>query len=158
MPEVKIEFDAEGILNAIDEGARVGLNQAAGEVVDEAKKRAPHRIGTLRESINHLPPEGSYLQDTLSVTVGAGAPHAAWIEYGTGLHGPLHKTYPIDPVNGDWLRWPDPMGDGFIFAQHVDHPGMRAQPFLTPAINENLERITELVGDGIELWIERLPK
>jgi hypothetical protein len=69
-----------------------------------------------------------------------------WVSRGTGLWGPKHKEYPIEPVNAPMLVFPSiyephtkPQGPGYggpgkssgstVFAMHVDHPGIKPRHF-----------------------------
>ena len=68
------------------------------------------------------------------------APHAAAFEYGSGLHGEKGKKYTIPGM--PWLaipreRWPKfappPDVDPVVLGS-VQHPGVKARPYLQPAI------------------------
>lgn len=49
------------------------------------------------------------------------APH---VEYGTGLYGPEHRPYLIEPKTpGGVLHWRDPRTGKDVFARRVMHPG-----------------------------------
>lgn len=63
------------ILAAVEQAKQAALAQAADLVVDAAKENAPVESGTLKESI-----DAEVSGDTL--TVGAGAPYAAFVEFG----------------------------------------------------------------------------
>ena len=63
------------------------------------------------------------------VEVFASAPHAPYIELGTGLWGPKHARYPIVPKPGrQALRWFS--GGHAVFSRRVMHPGIRPRPFM----------------------------
>lgn len=66
----------DAILAAVEQAKQATLAQAADLVVDAAKENAPVESGALMESIG-----GEVSGDTL--TVGASAPHAAYVEFGT---------------------------------------------------------------------------
>jgi hypothetical protein len=83
-------------------------------------------------------------------------------EYGSGVHSTKRapETYPILPRNGGSLvfqgthQWEGqlvvvpPMGGGVVM-----HPGVAPRPFLHPAVEENKERIRELLGSNIRQYI-----
>jgi len=70
-----------------------------------------------------------------------GGLHFWWVNFGTGVEGPLHRTYPIDPVNAPMLVFTIPYQpltippNGLLYnpnatpslqrRHHIDHPGMR---------------------------------
>jgi hypothetical protein len=57
------------------------------------------------------------------------APHAPYVEFGTGLWGPKRQKYSIQPKPGrKALRW-FPGGGGVAFARSVMHPGIAPMPF-----------------------------
>lgn len=92
------------------------------------------------------------------------APQARAFEYGSGLHstqGPKRK-YPIDPVKAsalvfEWENEPQEVADNFphtpdgkVILRHVEHPGVAPRPYLTPAIEEEMNfmvrSIMNLIG------------
>jgi hypothetical protein len=99
-------------------------------------------------------------------------------EYGSGIHGAKGKTYVIEPKKSNVLAfvWPNhvqsqPLGQGKIagyfagpdnsgrngpgfYFHWVDHPGVAARPYLQPAINSMMDRITEeLKYEFVNLFI-----
>lgn len=88
------------------------------------------------------------------------APHAMAFERGTGIHSENESTYQIRPKNVSVLaiplsRWDsfEPpvvpgkkmirMGDVGPLLRYVDHPGVRARPFMQPAIEANRKSTRE---------------
>lgn len=52
-----------------------------------------------------------------------GVDYGPFVEWGTGLWGPLHAKYLIEPKKPDgWLHWVGPDGAD-VFAKRVWHPG-----------------------------------
>jgi hypothetical protein len=132
-------------LNAIENGRPV-LRTIQLRAVAEAKKRVPRATGHTARTIA----PGALTSDFTIVTA-AGA--AAFLEFGTGLHGPRHKKYPIVPRKGSMLAWPK-SGSGrrlsgrrrtssgrLIFARKVMHPGIKPQPFLVPGAIEAIRSV-----------------
>ena len=80
------------------------------------------------------------------------APHAAAFEYGSGLHGEKGEKYTIQGM--PWLaipreRWPKyappPDVDPVVLSK-VEHPGVKAEPYMKPAIEQHRNRIREALG------------
>ena len=90
-------------------------------------------------------------------------------EWGSGLWseiGPRGK-YPILPVDASILafNWPAaqeaaafsregrelvvPGEGGQVFLPGIMHPGIRAKPYIRPAIEENIEKIVDVLGDDV---------
>lgn len=81
------------------------------------------------------------------------APHAAAFEYGSGEHGDTGAPYIISPKERAALafEWPGhdpPWGsqkfiglgeDGKFLFRFVEHPGVKAKPYLRPAIESERE-------------------
>ena len=101
--------------------------QASAELVESAAvSLVPVRSGSLRDSIGR----STELRGLQVIGfVFANAPHAAFVEYGTGLRGSAspHGALPEQgvPITGSWIY--DYRGVGWI--------GMPAQPFMRPAID-----------------------
>lgn len=93
-------------------------------VASLAKANAPKVTGALANSITVTP---TMVGGTPVAYVDANAPYAGFVHEGTGPH-------PIDPVNARVLRFPSKSGV-IVFTPHVEHPGTRAQPFLTDALS-----------------------
>jgi hypothetical protein len=57
--------------------------------------------------------------------------YAPDVEYGTGLWGPSHAKYLIEPKRpGGFLRWRDPHTGRYVYAKRVMHPGSPGQHML----------------------------
>jgi len=103
--------------------------EAIGKFIDgEASVRVPVDTGNLRSSLRY-----SVNKDQKFVRNGTATEYAIYIEKGTGIYaakGDGRKTpwfYVDDQGNGHWTH------------------GMKPQPFLTPAAEENLGKIEALV-------------
>lgn len=90
------------------------VTEGCAAVVEEAQGIAPVETGELRDSIHTQTVE--LVGAVVRGTVIASAPHAGYVEYGTGIRGaasPGAGPYPYSPT------W----------------PGMMAQPFMRPALD-----------------------
>jgi hypothetical protein len=118
------------------------------------KIRSAIRVGEVKE-------QGGIVAGYVEVPLRS-APEARAFEYGSGIHSTkgVAETYPIRPVNATALVFPGthewagktivvpPMGGGVVM-----HPGVEPRPFLTPAVEENQERIRALLGSSIRQYI-----
>jgi hypothetical protein len=103
------------------------------------------------------------------------APQAAAFEWGSGIHDPNnpHK-YKIEPKNATMLAflWPNhtpPYGSpkfigvskktGKFLWNYVDHPGVEAKPFLTPAIVESKESLKNKLAQAfVQGFMDTTPR
>lgn len=144
--KLEFEFVWEPVLAAIDSGAHKGMWAGANTIADKAKELAPKRTSALAISIQPMQPTGSLSGGDLEVRVAAAALYAPYVEFGTGIFGP-HGT-PIVPVNA--LALQIPLGGGeFMYRKSVK--GMKAQPFLGPAMNQEAEHVVDELGAAIEV-------
>lgn len=85
------------------------------------------------------------------------APQAAAFEHGA-------KRHPIDARNAPLLVFEgtNQWAGQFIKTEHVNHPGMKARPFVKPAVQKNreinLKDIRDAVGQNIRLSIRSVAK
>ena len=130
-----------GNLSAIEEmiTARVAdaVQESSAAVMDAAKILVPVDTGELRSSIAmQMELKGKIVIGTIY----AGANHAAFVEYGTGLVGSAapHPPLPSEgvPITGSWIY--DYKGQGWI--------GMAARPFLRPAYDASKNFILQAFG------------
>lgn len=101
-----------------------GLEKACLVVERSAKTKAPVQTGALRSSITHKVSQGS-----LEGTVGTAIDYAPYVEIGTGIYSSMGGGR-----QGGWL-YVDASGQGHFTM------GSRPQPFLKPAVDENLTAI-----------------
>jgi hypothetical protein len=92
------------------------------------------------------------------------APHAAAFEYGSGEHGERGEKYRIEPIEKGALafKWtPEriPWGspkfikigrDDRLLFHFVDHPGVKAMPYLKPAIDESRPGLLAMFAGAIK--------
>lgn len=102
-------------------------------VESTAKQNAKVDTGVLRASIRS---EVHQSEAEINGFVTAEAPYAAYVEKGTGIHGPTGQ--PIRPKNGRYLVFQGQDG-GTVFAHEV--AGSRAAPFMAPALDTCLGRL-----------------
>lgn len=111
------------------------------------------------------PPERMENIQFIDVVVHTGeneAPMAGAFEWGSGLHSTKGEPakYPIDPIKGEYLafEWENEpkiiqeraphLPDGRVLLKHVDHPGVRPEPYMAPAIQEKNDEIARTIGDA----------
>ena len=127
------------ILEAMDnlvakEEATRAIQKACALVERTAKQKAPKDTGALRNSIqSRVEQEG---EDIVGI-VFTPLEYAPYVEYGTGLFAEEggRKT--------PWIYEDEKTGKG-VFTR-----GQKPQPYMRPALNENRERIVEILkGSG----------
>lgn len=106
------------------------LERACLVVENEAKINCPVDTGQLRSSITHE------VHDQVG-EVGTNVEYAPYVEYGTGL-------FAADG-NGRQTPWVYPDAEGQFHYTVGQHP----QPFLEPALLNNIETIYEVIGEAI---------
>ena len=159
MLEVKIDFQSEEVLAALDNAAHESLDWASDLVAREARIKAPQGpTSNLKQSIQPGPITGSFTKGSLEVTVSAGVPYATYVEFGTGIWGPEGKWIWIEPVDAFALRWEAPGGDGYHFSKGHYVQGVTPRPYLNPAVDENADLIADGIGAAMELAMLRLSK
>ena len=131
-----IQFEGlEEVLASIEELADVSnletaLGKACAIVEAEAKKKAPKDNGTLRRSIT------SKIDGDKGI-VFTPLFYAPYVEYGTGLFaesgGRKDVPWNYQDDEGEWHST----------------SGMKPHPFMRPALNENRERIVEILKEGL---------
>lgn len=96
------------------------LNKSIVEAETICIRESPVKTGTLRRSIGHSHP--NFL--TVELT---GAKHWKYVQFGTSPHV-------ITPRNSTLLHWKDKTGE--YFAKKVNHPGTKANPFVTRTLKK----------------------
>lgn len=129
----------------------------------------------------HVDPEGPRVERVdgrkkFTIRIGTNVPYARAQEMGSGIHSESphpQRRYPIvagklqDPelAGGRWALfffWPDGpqdspahYGDGWFHFAYVMHPGVPAQPYLRPALQESLDEGKQLFYDAIKAELAR---
>ena len=146
--KIEITLDVDAAIAAIDAGAEDGIRLGADLVAVEAKAIAPQRTGQLVNSIQAGAPQGQFSAGELFADIGAGAPYSVFVEFGTGVYAGGEPIW-IEPRRRQALRFPLP-GGGFAFSKGHFIQGMRAQPYMRPAVEQNAEEIAEVIADAID--------
>jgi hypothetical protein len=85
-------------------------------------ENTPIKTGNLRSSFYRLPTE--HIESRYESHVRTEVDYAPYVNYGTGLWGPEHRKYLIEPIAPKRaLSWIDPVGGNRVYAGHVWHPG-----------------------------------
>lgn len=110
------------------------MKKAVTLVEGEARKKAPKDTGELRRSIeSKVEIEGN----TIIGTVFTPLEYAPYIEYGTGLFaesgGRKDVPWYYQDDKGEWHST----------------SGMKPQPFMRPAVDENRTKVIEIIKEGI---------
>jgi HK97 gp10 family phage protein len=117
--------------NVVDESTlQQALGKACALVERSAKEKAPKDTGALKQSIT------SKVENDKGV-VFTPLEYAPYVEYGTGLFaeesGRKDVPWNYQDDKGNWHST----------------SGQKPQPFLRPALDENRERIIEIIKEGI---------
>lgn len=130
-----IKFEGlEEVLNSIDSLANLeelqsALGKACAVVEASAKQKAPKDTGALARSIT------SKIEDTEGI-IFTPLEYAPYVEYGTGLfaeEGGRSTPWTYKDDKGEWHRT----------------SGQKPQPFMRPALEENREKIINILKEGI---------
>lgn len=130
-----IEFEGlEEVLNSIDsladlEELQSALGKACAVVEASAKQKAPKDTGALARSIT------SKIEDTEGI-IFTPLEYAPYVEYGTGLfaeEGGRSTPWTYKDDKGEWHRT----------------SGQKPHPFMRPALEENREKIINILKEGI---------
>lgn len=112
----------------LDDAVAAALERVGSAAEGFAADLAPVDSGRLRNSITHK-------VDDSSVTVGSPLEYAAYVEFGTGKYasGGRNTPWVYKDDKGNW---------------HYTH-GQRAQPFLKPALQNNIKTYQAIIKDEL---------
>ena len=112
----------------LDDAVSAALERVGSAAEGFAADLAPVDSGRLRNSITHK-------VDDNSVTVGSSLEYAAYVEFGTGKYasGGRNTPWVYKDDKGNW---------------HYTH-GQRAQPFLKPALQNNIKTYQAIIKDEL---------
>jgi HK97 gp10 family phage protein len=136
---MSIEFRGlENVLDRLDSVTDIStlkraMGRACALVERSAKQKAPKDTGALRRSITS---EVNATGSDVIGTVFTPLEYAPYIEYGTGLFAESTGRQDAWSYKDDKGNW------------HTTS-GQKPQPFMRPALNENRERITEILKEGL---------
>lgn len=128
----------EQVLDAIEELSKTGdvekaLGKACALVERSAKEKAPKDTGELRRSITSKVEEHNGVYQGIVFT---SLEYAPYVEFGTGLFaesgGRTDVPWHYKDDKGEW---------------HTTS-GQHPQPFMRPALDENREKIIEIIKEG----------
>lgn len=106
---------------------------ASGLLVEATgRSLAPRDTGRLQGSIHSRPGSG------LSVEIGPSVAYGLFVEKGTRAH------FPPPGALGGWARRHGM--SPFALARGISRRGTKAQPFMVPALEQNVGKITDLFG------------
>lgn len=121
---------------------------------DYAVRNTPIDTGNLRSSWYRTrtkkrpTPVGEAFESEVKTDVN----YAPYVENGTGLYGPTHAKYLIEPKNAKSLSWMGP-GGSRVFASHVWHPGSPGQHMMASA-TAKVEALYEDIQKGnLRQWV-----
>ena len=116
------------------DGVKNGMGKACSLVEREAKHKAPKDTGALRRSItSKVEVDG----DTIDGIIYTPLEYAPYVEYGTGLFA--------ENGNGRQTPWLYEDDKGETHFTHGQYP----QPYMRPALNENRQKVVELIKEGL---------
>ena len=138
MADIKIE-GLEAVLEGLDKlvdpkQLKIAMGKACAIVERSAKQKAPKGTGELRRSItSKVEMQGNNIVGTVFTPL----EYAPYVEFGTGLFaensGRLEVPWNYKDDKGEWHST----------------SGMKPQPYMRPALNENREQIKRILEEGI---------
>lgn len=143
------------------------LEHAGGATAEDVTTQVIHSMGDEVAALayQYAAKDTNELANSIEVEHGqrtsrvyATAPHAAFVEFGTWSHNvlsPRSGTYTIEPKRpGGVLRFTGKDGRP-VFTKKVEHPGVKAQPFLGPANEEVIDRFVGTMANvGVVLVVD----
>jgi hypothetical protein len=124
------------------------LMKSAETIANDARANAP--TARIKANIKISPvvdtPEGKQIKISVALD---DAPEARAYELGSGIHGEFGTTYPINAKNVPNLVFFWQKKQKWFVGPHVDHPGVAAKPYLTPAVDRNKSSLLGLLSTGL---------
>ncbi len=111
---------------------KAAVEEACKLVEQRAKDLVPVDTGALQASITTTVEEGS---STVVGRVGTDLFYGVYVEYGTGIRGQSSPGAGKGPYSPTW-------------------PGMAAQPFMRPAIDESKEAVKEIFANDLRIALK----
>ena len=107
-----------------------GVDEASERIFTEALALVPYKTGELHDSGALIPAtdQGGQVVGGFEFT----SDHAVYVEYGTGRRGASSPGAGEGPYDPNW-------------------PGMAAQPYVRPAMDNNHDLVVETVGGSVKL-------
>jgi hypothetical protein len=153
-------------LAQVDESMMVMAMDARNAMVDNTQRNTPVsdpspgepvHLPHLRDEIEGKPviveprPNGR-VYETGAVTF---VEYAPYVEDGTGMWGPHHAPYPIEPTPGGLLSWVGPDGKR-RFAKRVMHPGSPGQHMFAIGAALTEHEFERIADHGLREWERRV--
>lgn len=127
------------------------IAQTALQVQALAQGKAPRNTGKLSASI-HV----TWISKT-DVIIGPSVPYGVYQEFGTASRGEFPgQAYEIRPKAKPYLVFQ--VQGRTVVARKVIHPGVKAKPFMRPAVMEALEPFTDRLAAAGQLLITKGPR
>lgn len=145
--ELKIEGDKE--LVAILQRLGAGLMQAVQFATEDGAEVAKNEAIMRGPGPFIITKVGKVERGKAEVGIGPDRAHWYYVFFETGV-----DRHEIDGNMKKALRFD--FGGEEVIVKRIKHPGMAAEPFLRPALEENQERIKAAMGETFREVIERL--
>ena len=135
--QVKAKFTPRGDMGRFVEthvtpAVRMAVQESAELIEQRAKELCPVDTGALQESITTTLVDG---HKTVMAFVGSDLHYAPYVEFGTGIAGASSPGAGKGPYSPTW-------------------PGMRAQPYLRPALDESKEPIKQIFANDLQVGLK----
>lgn len=160
------------LVNHFDELANIditpGIKKAISFVQEAAKMNTPSVSGELRESIFVRTEQRG---NQVIGTCGTANEHAAYVEFGTGPrgqadHGGISPDVAVAYSQSPWWIHESQLTPGTAEMYHWSYidteqgrfyrvNGQPAQPYLYPALHDNQETISQIIGDEVKKELRR---
>lgn len=150
MSTTKVTIDSNKFIDVLRRKATnnivSSMKESINMVAETARKYAYPEVA---EKIQVSDVKVTKVVDGLNFTVSAfvlldDVPWARAVEFGSGLHDPdKESTISIDAKDAPALVFWWEKRDTLFVGQHVNHPGVRARPYLTRALKEHKQRILQ---------------
>lgn len=128
------------------------VGDTARTVEQIAKSMAPVDTGDLKNSI------AVRFENALTAIIGPGVEYGTYQEFGTGSRGEFNgQAYEIKPKAGGVLAF-RVNGRLVITRKPVMHPGVKAQPYMRPALLQALQPFTDTLLEAGVLAITKGPR
>ena len=121
----------EFVPGIVTPAVRAGVEGVCDFIKERAQALAPLRTGRLRDSIFTKIDERLI---SIRGYVAPNVPYAAYVEFGTGIRGEMSAGAGGGPYSPTW-------------------PGMAAQPYMRPALDEAKDAMLGLIGDKLSAAI-----
>jgi HK97 gp10 family phage protein len=149
--------DLTALARDLNDASGVGIMAAAQQVIKDtavkvqslSQSMAPVKSGRLRNSISIKYP------DPLSASIGPQVEYGVYQEFGTGSRGEFGgQPYEIKPkTQGSLLVFK--VNGKTVYARRVMHPGIKAHPFMRPALTQALGAMAESMAEKGALLITK---